>query len=139
MPSLIADTLIVDASVAVKWFFEEPGSDEAAELQDGDAKFIAPDLVVAEIGNAAWKKFLRKQISAADAVFTVRRAPPVFSALVSVLELMEAAMSLSVELSHPIYDCFYLALAERENTPLVTADEDMFAAARKAKIKVRRI
>jgi predicted nucleic acid-binding protein len=131
--------LIVDASVAVKWFFEEPGSDQATELQDGDTDFFAPDLVVAEIGNAAWKKFMRKQITAADAVFTVRRAPSMFSSLVSVLELMEAAMSLSVGLSQPIYDCFYLALAERENAPLVTADETMLAAARKAKIKVRRI
>jgi len=132
-------SLIVDASVAVKWFFREPGSDQAAALQDDDAEFIAPDLVVAEIGNAAWKKYLRKQITAADAIFTVRRAPPLFSSLVSVLELMESAISLSVDLSHPIYDCFYLALAQRENAPLVTADEDMLAAARKAKIKVRRI
>ena len=139
MPSLIADILVVDPSVAVKWFFQEPGSDRAAELQDGDTEFIAPDLVVAEIGNAAWKRFLRKQISAADAVFTVRRAPSMFSSLVSVLELMEPAMSLSVDLSHPIYDCFYLALARRENAPLVTADQEMLAAARKAKIEVRRI
>jgi predicted nucleic acid-binding protein len=132
-------SLIVDASVAVKWFFQEPGSAQAAALQDEDAEFIAPDLIVAEIGNAAWKRFLRKQITAADAVFTIRRAPPLFSSLVSVLELMEPAMSLSVGLSHPIYDCFYLALARRENAPLVTADEAMIAAARKSKIKVRRI
>lgn len=132
-------SLIVDASVAVKWFFKEHGSDAANELRRGELEISAPDLIIAEIGNAAWKKYLRKQINAADAVFTMRRAPPLFFALVPTLELMEEAMKLSLDLAHPIYDCFYLALAERENAPLVTADEAMIAAARKAKIKVRRI
>ena len=132
-------SLIVDASVAVKWFFDESGSTEANELRRGEIEFAAPDLVVAEIGNAAWKRYLQKQISAADVIFTVRRAPALFSSLVSVLQLMEPAMNLSMHLAHPIYDCFYLALAERENAPLITADEAMIAAARKAKIKVRQI
>jgi predicted nucleic acid-binding protein len=131
--------LIVDASVAVKWFFEETGSKAANELRDDETDFAAPDLVIAEIGNAAWEKYLRKEISADDVIFTVRRAPSLFSLLLPVLDLIEPAMKLSIHLTHPIYDCLYLALAQRENGPLVTADEGMIAAARKAKIKVRAI
>ncbi len=51
----------------------------------------------------------------------------------------ERAIELATALRHPIYDCFYLAVAECQSAPLVTADETMIAAARKAKIKVRRI
>jgi len=40
---------------------------------------------------------------------------------------------------YPLNACFCLTLAERENAPLVSADEVMITAARKAKIKVRRI
>ena len=29
---------------------------------------------------------------------------------------------MALELGHPVYDCFYLALAERRRTQLVTAD-----------------
>ncbi len=29
---------------------------------------------------------------------------------------------MAVDLRHPVYDCFYLALAEAEEAPLVTAD-----------------
>ena len=58
-----------------------------------------------------------------------------FQELVAVESLQEQALALAIDLKHPVYDCFYLALAERENAPLVTADEAMIAAARKAKIK----
>jgi hypothetical protein len=62
-------SLIVDASVAVKWFFEEPGGKDALELRGDDVEFAAPDLVIAEIGHAAWKKWRRKEISAHHCCF----------------------------------------------------------------------
>jgi predicted nucleic acid-binding protein len=34
---------------------------------------------------------------------------------------------------HPIYDCFYVALAEREHCPLITADKGLIAAAKAIK------
>lgn len=46
---------VVDASVALKWFVEEEGSDLAAELLMTRALLTAPDLIVAEVCNAAWK------------------------------------------------------------------------------------
>jgi predicted nucleic acid-binding protein len=123
--------LIVDASVAVKWFFREPDSQSALALREQDFDFMAPDLVLAEIGNAAWKKRMRDEIDAAQAVFVMRQAPLLFSSLVPIAELAEAAMHLSATLRHPIYDCFYLALAERERAPIVSADGKLLAAAKK--------
>jgi predicted nucleic acid-binding protein len=125
--------LIVDASVAVKWFFQEPDSPSAFLLREQDYDFIAPELVIAEIGNAAWKKRMRNQIDATEAVFVVRRIPLLFSSLVPSIELAEAAMHLSATLLHPIYDCFYLALAERERAPIVSADAKLLGAAKKMK------
>lgn len=49
-------SLIVDASVAVKWFSEEEQSDLAETLLASMELLIAPDLVIAEIGNALWKR-----------------------------------------------------------------------------------
>lgn len=130
-------SLIVDASVAVKWFFREPDSQRAIDLRQGDLDFIAPELIIAEIGNAAWKKCMKNQIDAADAVFVVREATLLLSSLVPITELAEAAMQLSADLRHPIYDCFYLALAERERAPIVSADAKFLAAAKRLKIEAR--
>jgi predicted nucleic acid-binding protein len=50
----------------------------------------------------------------------------------------DAAMALPIRLKHPIYDCFYLALAEREQCAVVTADLKLLAAAKSVKgVQVR--
>ncbi len=123
--------LIVDASVAVKWFFGEPDSQRANDLRGDEFDFIAPELIIAEIGDAAWKKRSRNEIDVVGAIFVVRQAPLVFASLVSIIDLAEAAMRLSATLLHPIYDCFYLALAERESAPIVSADARLLAAAKR--------
>jgi predicted nucleic acid-binding protein len=47
-------------------------------------------------------------------------------------------MALPIRLKHPIYDCFYLALAEREQCAVVTADLKLLAAAKSVKgVQVR--
>jgi len=38
-------------------------------------------------------------------------------------------MALSLDLPHPVYDCFYLATAITHGAPLLTADRALHAAA----------
>jgi predicted nucleic acid-binding protein len=51
---------VVDASVAAKWFLPEPYKDKAERLLrdflDETVELIAPDLIVAEVGNLLWKR-----------------------------------------------------------------------------------
>jgi predicted nucleic acid-binding protein len=48
-------TTVLDASVALRWCCQLNGSDRAEELLRSNDRLIAPDLVRAEITNAAWK------------------------------------------------------------------------------------
>jgi predicted nucleic acid-binding protein len=41
---------------------------------------------------------------------------------------MTAACRLAIDLNHPAYDCFYLAMAIAEDIPLVTADRRFLTA-----------
>ena len=47
--------LVVDASVALRWYVNGPGSASAVSLLTEDAVLVAPDLIVAEVCNSAWK------------------------------------------------------------------------------------
>ena len=46
-------TIVVDASIALKWVLEETGSDAAEELLEKD--FAAPSLWLLDAGNALWR------------------------------------------------------------------------------------
>ena len=116
-------TIVVDASVALRWCFQLNKSDRAEELLRSNQHLIAPDLVIAEITNAAWKFVIFDRIEAATAAAAVREIVKAFEELVPVSALRDRALEIAVELQHPAYECFYLALAERSTSRLVTADE----------------
>ena len=114
---------VVDASVAVKWLVREPLSNEAAGLLEDGISLLAPDLLFAEAANALWAMHRRGDIDRKgfdEAVMTLKSAP--ISVPYTMLQLTSAASRLAVDLDHPIYDCFYLALAMQEQHPVITAD-----------------
>jgi predicted nucleic acid-binding protein len=131
-------TLIVDASIALQWVLQQEYSARANMLRN-ETGLIAPSLIAAEIGSVIWKAVRRGAISRPDAADALNAALLPFEALIAGEALCGRALALAIALAHPIYDCFYIALAERENAQLVTADENMIAAARRAKVKVRRL
>ena len=115
-------TIVVDAGVALKWLLPEPDSVEAERVASGDHLLIAPTLVIAESCNAVWKRLRRGEVAADHAQLVVARLPRFFDALVADAALAPMAMKIARALDHPVYDCFYLALAEKEAAALVTAD-----------------
>lgn len=129
-------SLIVDASVAVKWYLPEDDSPEAERILFVGDTLVAPELVLAEVGNAVWKRILKNEVAGEEATQIIDRAASAFGLLVPLLEIAHAAMDLSVALKHPIYDCFYLALAAREGSPLVTADRRLPALGESIGVKV---
>jgi predicted nucleic acid-binding protein len=131
-------TLVVDASVAAQWVLPEAQSEQARALQLTGQPLIAPDLVYAEIGNAVWKRAITGEISPANAVEALATAAGLFHELVPMAKFSARATQLAIELRHPIYDCFYLALAERERAPLISADKRLIALGKRVKgIEVR--
>ena len=113
-------TIVVDASVALRWCFQL----QAEELLRSDHHLIAPDLVIAEITNAAWK-FVIFDRMAAECASAVHEIVKAFEELVPMSVLRDRTFAIAIELGHPAYDYFYLALAERSTSPLVTSDEKL--------------
>jgi predicted nucleic acid-binding protein len=123
--------LVVDASVAVKWVVPELLSDEAAQLLAGDEDLIAPDLLEVEAANALWKKTMRRELSGREADRALGLLHESGLVLRPTRPLLPRAAAIARRLSHPVYDCVYLALAETERAPLVTADERLASRLRR--------
>ena len=122
--------LVIDASVAVKWFVEQDNFEAARALATPPREVVAPELVLAEIASALWKYVRTNQLKPETAQAMLAQAHKPFTRLVPLEPLLPAAFELAVAIQHPIYDCFYLALAQREGAPLITADKRLAAAAR---------
>ena len=121
--------LIVDASIAVKWFFTESHTAEARRLLAHRIVLHAPSLILTEAANVIWKKARRKEIPDAQPYLAELVALPDVVTLRPSAELIVPATAIALALDHPVYDCLYLACAEAEGVPLVTADRKLQAAA----------
>ncbi len=114
--------LVIDASIALKWVIDEPGTTEALALRDKD-RLAAPELMVAECANVLWKKVQRRELSPREAVVAARLLEGAEIELLPMRSLLEAATRLAIDLDHAAYDCLYLALAIDNDCRFVTADD----------------
>jgi predicted nucleic acid-binding protein len=122
-------TIVVDASVALKWYIDEDDSEAALALLGSGERLIAPDLIVAEVCNAAWRLIGRGELRKEQMPIIASGVPAAFAALYGSAQLAPRAAAIALELDHPVYDCFYLALSEAQNAPMVSADHRLIAKA----------
>lgn len=121
---------VIDASVAVKWFVEEEGHEDAlAILRRGDECF-APDLIVTEVAGALDKKIKANMLAPQHAVETIKSLQEHLSLLPSTRYALPA-LELASELHHPVADCIYAACAIDIKAHVVTADTDFVRKASK--------
>jgi predicted nucleic acid-binding protein len=119
--------LVIDASVVVKWFLPEVLAEAALRVAEGEHQFLAPDLLGAEFISALWKKSRRGEIEAAAAVRMLDDFGRIAIGFHPLIPLLPTAFAIATAARHSVYDCLYLALAEREDCPVVTADRRFHA------------
>lgn len=119
---------ILDASVVLKWFVEENGSDKAQEILDGHirktSEIVVPDLLIYEVGNAL--KY--------SGGFTPQEIRKIFAALWNLdllivapqTNIINSAIVLSFSLGLSFYDAAYVALAQEMDMTMITADKALF-------------
>jgi predicted nucleic acid-binding protein len=121
-------TVIVDASVALKWVVEEDGAAAAIALI-GEELMAAPDLLFVECANVLSRKVRRGQISAmaaGQAQASIEAAP---IRVAPAKPHVAAALFIAMELGRSAYDSLYLATAMAERAVMVTADAAFARAA----------
>lgn len=113
----------VDASIVIKWFVAEAMSDEARLLLSRRIHLQAPEFLLVEFANTIWKKKRRGELPDAQPYLEELAGLPDILTLHRDGDLVERAISIAMEMDHPIYDCLYLACAESTESDLITADK----------------
>lgn len=117
------NTVVVDASVAVKWFLPEHDAGRAASLLRADNRLLAPDLLWIEVASVLWKVARRGAISADESQRMIAGTTAFPVETVESLDLLPESLRIASRTDRTVYDCLYLALAARRNAAVVTADE----------------
>ncbi len=133
--------LVLDASVAIKWFVPEVLATEARRFMSARFAMHVPSFFAAECGNTIWKKAAQRH------ELDQRLGREILEELLAYPRQVHEAEGLAVmayDLAHEvgsprlaIYDFIYLALAIALDCRLVTADQLFCDALRATPFEVR--
>ncbi|MCM2264839.1 MAG: type II toxin-antitoxin system VapC family toxin [Desulfuromonadales bacterium] len=123
--------LVVDASVLIKGYLPESGSEQAADLlarfAAGEVHLLAPELLLAEVGNILWKRVRRQDLTSDEAREIGQAMAALPLQLVPTQPVLTLALELALLLDITVYDAIYVAVSKVHGVPLLTADERLVA------------
>lgn len=116
---------VVDASVALKWFVDEPDSFLAVALRNShvhrETHLVAPDLIVYEVANALLHnpRFTESEtLRAVDTLYDLQ-----LELIVPTAELVHTTIRLATRHELTFYDALYVEVARELRMELITADQ----------------
>lgn len=119
-------TVVIDTSVIVKWFIAEQGHEEAVRLLQSGERRMCPDIALEETANALRRKLRLNDVSIEQMREAITRLPIYLKNVVPSVELLQAACPLAEKVDHSVYDCMFLALAQREGDAVLVTTDSVF-------------
>jgi predicted nucleic acid-binding protein len=122
----------MDSCVALKWVLAEPDSARALQLLDDFQNqvrvLLAQDVFPVEVAHALTRAERRGLITAQEGSAKFSDILAALPDLYPSLPLLPRAYDLSSTFRIGVYDCLYVALAEREGCEFITADDRLVRA-----------
>lgn len=110
--------LVVDNSVAVKWYVPQDFGDKALRVfnagQDGEALLVVPTLIYAEFGNALWRYHQHEELSLEEIQEFWEDFERTPLRLFDMAPLIPKALEIATSCGCTVYDALYLALADAQ-------------------------
>lgn len=127
--------ILVDASLAVKWFIDEADRDLAfAFLAEFETDIAGPDFLAIEVSRALVAAVNSRRVEAetgraAIGSWLAAIAEQRIRLLPTDVGIIQRGIGIALDLGHPLSDCLYLALALDRGVDLVTCDARFHARA----------
>ncbi len=125
---------VLDSNVALKWVLREIDSDKArrlrADYQQQNHELLAPDIFPIEVAHALARSGRRGIITPAQGPIFLADILASQPQLHHYIPLLWRAYSIASHARIGVYDCLYVALAERDGCEVVTADDRLVRALR---------
>jgi predicted nucleic acid-binding protein len=133
---------VIDASVGIKLFLLEDGSEAAQSLflelaADPPSRFYVPDLFFVECGNILWKYVRHFSYPAENARQDVADLCSLNLQTISTADLLSSAFELALQYDITAYDASYATLAQQLSLPLITADTTLLRKLTNSNIKIQ--
>jgi len=126
--------VVLDASIALAWCFEEPGTEDAVALiKTPGLLFVAPAIWPLEVANALLVSLRKGRIdgSRLNELIPLLAKLPIRLEAPPSMEACREIVGLAQSFNLTVYDAAYLALAMDEKLPLATLDAALVRAAEK--------
>jgi predicted nucleic acid-binding protein len=118
---------VLDSNVALKWVLRETDSAKARQLRDDyqqqTHELMAPDVFPIEIAHALVRSERRGIITPAQGPMFLADVLASQPQLHPYVPLLWRAYAIASQARIGVYDCLYVALAERKGCEIVTADD----------------
>jgi predicted nucleic acid-binding protein len=125
---------VLDSSVAFKWVVVEALTDKARNLRDefrqGLRELIAPDVFPIEVAHSLTRAERQGRISPHEASILLAEVLITSPRLYPYMPLLSNAVAISSQARIGVYDCLYVAPAQREGCEFLTADDRLIRALR---------
>jgi predicted nucleic acid-binding protein len=121
--------LVLDASVAIKWFAAEADSDQAIKLLDGHL-FVAPDILPVEVASVLLRMERRREIRTGTATDALIEMDRIGCELLPPGPVLKSAAALASRHRLGLLDCLYLIVAQDRGLAVATFDRGMRQLAR---------
>ena len=123
-------TMVLDTSVIVKWFFKDDEENiKKADIilkqyLNNEIRIITPELSAFELANVLKNKIKKYQNVNLDIIDKLYNLGIIFYID---KEILKFATKIATAINESVYDCIFIATAERFNCKLVTDDNSLFS------------
>ena len=124
----VPEAYVVDSSVVVRWYVDQPGAEHAREVRErlvaGSVSLVAPDICRWEVANVLRKKGLEPGLLAVEDVVGSLTDLDDLGVVVHPVDLprLQTVTALAARRRMSLFDAAFVELSLRTGLPLLTAD-----------------